>query len=77
MRDTVTTAEAAFLLGLARGSIARWCRERHVEPLYRERRGRSTVTIWSVTALRRAAAPSQEMLDKIGVRAVGSSRSVH
>jgi hypothetical protein len=59
-RLTVTTTEAAWLLGLAPGSFARWARDHGVTPLRRQRIGRSTVTVWSVAALRTASAPPAE-----------------
>ncbi len=57
-RLTLTTAEAAFLLGLSPGSLARWCRAHGVQPLCRMRVGRSTITVWRVADLKAASAPS-------------------
>jgi hypothetical protein len=53
-RATLTTAEAAWLLGIDPRSFTRWARERGVEPLRRMRIGRSTVTVWSLAALKQA-----------------------
>jgi hypothetical protein len=59
-RLTVTTGEGAFLLGIPPGSFARWCRDHGVEPLRQQRIGRSTVTVWSIAALRTACAPTAD-----------------
>jgi hypothetical protein len=59
-RLTLTTTEAAWLLDVPAGSFARWARERGVTPLRTQRIGRSTVTIWSIAALRTATAPPAE-----------------
>jgi hypothetical protein len=57
-RLTITTAEAAFLLGIPAGSFARWARDHGVEPLRGQRIGRSTITVWSIAQLRTASAPT-------------------
>lgn len=59
-RHTVTTAEAAWLLGIPAGSLARWARQHGVTPLRTQRIGRSTVTVWPLAALRAASAPPAE-----------------
>lgn len=52
MKRTLTTAEAATVLGHPPGSFHRWATTHlHVQPLRRIRIGRSTVTVWSVQAL--------------------------
>jgi hypothetical protein len=48
---TLTTAQAAHLAGVDPRSFARWARARGIEPVGRERRGRSHVTLWSFEAL--------------------------
>lgn len=48
---TLTTSQAAQLLGKDPRSLARWARQLGVTPLRRQRIGRSTVTIWSVAEL--------------------------
>jgi hypothetical protein len=52
---TATTAEAAYLLGIDPRNVARWARTRGIEPLRRQRIGRSYVTVWSLDALSTAA----------------------
>jgi hypothetical protein len=52
---TVTSTQAAYLVGVPRGSLARWARRHGVRPLGRVRDGRSTVTLWALDALTRAA----------------------
>lgn len=52
---TLTTAEAAYLLGIRAGSLRKWARQRGVEPLHTVRVGRSTVTVWDPLALGRAS----------------------
>lgn len=54
MRKTVTTAEAAFILGKDPKSFARWARTVGVQPLRRQRIGRSTVSVWSIAQLEEA-----------------------
>lgn len=54
MRQTLTTTEAAFVLGKDPKSFARWARSLGVEPLRRQRIGRSTVAVWSLTQLKEA-----------------------
>jgi hypothetical protein len=56
-RLTITTSEAAWLLGIPAGSFARWARSHGVTPLRRQRIGSSTVTVWSIAQLRTASAP--------------------
>jgi hypothetical protein len=53
-RQTLTTKEAAFLLGKDPRSFARWARKIGVEPLRHQRIGRSTIAVWSITALTEA-----------------------
>lgn len=60
MKRTLSTAEAATLLGMDPRSFARWARALGVEPLRRQRIGRSTVTVWSVAALGQAASARVE-----------------
>jgi hypothetical protein len=54
---TLTTWEASNLLGRNPHRFAAWARANDVEPLRRQRIGRSTVTVWSradiTAALRR------------------------
>lgn len=54
MRLTLTTGEAAQLLGLNPHRFAEWARAAQVEPLRRVRIGRSTVTVWSIADIRAA-----------------------
>ena len=56
-RITITSTEAAWLLGIPPSSFARWARDHQLTPLRRQRIGRSTVTIWSIAAIRTAIAP--------------------
>lgn len=58
-RTTLSTSEAAWLVGVPAGSFARWARAHGVKPLRRQRIGSSTVTVWSVAALTLATAPSE------------------
>lgn len=51
MRATVTTTEAAMILGKDPKSFARWARGLGVVPLRHQRIGRSTVAVWSVEEL--------------------------
>lgn len=53
MRTTVTTREGAYMAGVDERSFARWARKHGLEPLRRQRIGRSTVTVWSLDALSR------------------------
>ena len=57
MRTTLTTTEAARMLGVDPRSFARWAYAHGVHPLHRVRVGRSTVTAWSMADLARATAP--------------------
>jgi len=55
VKPTVTTTEAAQLLGKDARSFHRWATTTlDVQPLGRERIGRSWVTIWSIEAIRAA-----------------------
>lgn len=54
-RQTLSTTEAAYILGIDPRSLVRWARERGVEPERRMRIGRSTVTVWSVARLTAAS----------------------
>lgn len=54
MRLTVSTREAAQLLGLNPHRFAEWARAADVEPLHRVRIGRSTLTVWSIADIRAA-----------------------
>lgn len=56
-RTTVTTSEAASIIGVTPGSFARWARLHGVTPLRRQRIGRSTVTVWSMASLAEATRP--------------------
>lgn len=56
MKLTVTSAEGASLLGWPVGHFAERARALGVNPVMRVRIGRSTVTLWSVRALRDAIA---------------------
>lgn len=56
-RSTLTTAEVALLLGINASSVARWARDRGIQPLRRIRCGRSTVTVWRFDDLADATAP--------------------
>ena len=60
MRTTLTTTEAATMLGVDPRSFARWAYAHGVRPLHRVRIGRSTVTAWSMTDLAKATAPRSE-----------------
>lgn len=53
-RQTLSTTEAAYLVGVDPRLFAKWARDRHLEPLRRQRIGRSTVTVWSYADLLRA-----------------------
>lgn len=55
-RQTVTTAEAAFLFGEDARSFARWARKHGINPVRRQRIGRSTVTVWDLQQLTTASA---------------------
>jgi hypothetical protein len=57
MRTTLTTTEAATVLGVDPRSFARWAYAHGVRPMHRVRIGRSTVTAWSMADLARATAP--------------------
>lgn len=52
MKLTVSTREASDLLGLDPRSFHRWAAERGIEPLRKQRIGRSTVTVWAVSDIR-------------------------
>jgi hypothetical protein len=52
MRTTVTTAEAASIIGINPRSFARWARARGLTPR-RQRIGRSTLSVWSMADLAR------------------------
>lgn len=54
MKLTVSTREAAQLLGKDARSFHRWAADLGVEPLRRTRIGRSWVTVWSIDAIRAA-----------------------
>jgi hypothetical protein len=54
---TLTTTEAAGLLGIDVRSFRRWARAHEVEPLHRVRIGRSWVTAWDRDALGTVTAP--------------------
>lgn len=54
MKLTVTTSEAAQLLGLNPHRFAEWARAADLVPLRRARIGRSTVTVWSIADIRAA-----------------------
>lgn len=54
MKLTVSTREAATLLGKDPASFHRWATAAGIKPLRRMRIGRSTVTVWSVEAIRAA-----------------------
>lgn len=56
-RRTVTTAEAALILGQDPRSFARFARRIGVQPLRRQRIGRSYVTVWSLEDLAQATQP--------------------
>ena len=58
MRTTLTTTEAATMLGVDPRSFARWAYAHGVRPKHRVRIGRSTVTAWSMADLARATAPT-------------------
>lgn len=51
-RTTVTTTEAAFILGINPRSFARWARQRGLTPR-RQRIGRSTLSVWLISDLAR------------------------
>lgn len=55
-RSTLTTTEAAYILGIDPKSFARWARALGITPLRRQRIGRSTVSVWSITDLVTASA---------------------
>lgn len=55
MKRTLTTTEASYVTGIPARSFARWARRHGVYPLRRQRIGRSTVTVWSITDLTRAS----------------------
>lgn len=55
MKATLNTTEAAMLLRMNPRSFHRWARSLGVEPLRRQRIGRSTVTVWSIASLSEAA----------------------
>ena len=61
MRTTLTTTEAATLLGVDPRSFARWAYHHGVRPMHRVRIGRSTVTAWSMVDLAKATAPTLEV----------------
>jgi hypothetical protein len=54
VKATVSTWEAAQLLGVDPRSFHRWAAERDIQPVRRQRIGRSWVTVWSVGAIRAA-----------------------
>lgn len=54
IRATLSTVEAATFLGIDPKSFRRWARALGVEPIRRQRIGRSTVTVWSVASLTEA-----------------------
>ena len=58
MRTTLTTTEAAAMLGVDPRSFARWAYAHGVRPLHRVRIGRSTVTAWPMADLARVTAPA-------------------
>lgn len=58
MRTTVTTSEAASIVGVSPRSFARWARRHGVQPLRHQRIGRSTVTVWSMASLAEATRSS-------------------
>lgn len=47
----LTTREAAYLAGVDPRTFARWARYRHITPADHIRRGRSTITLWSLTTI--------------------------
>lgn len=47
MRPTLTTREAAYLVGVDPRSFHRQAKARDIHPLHRVRIGRSIVTVWS------------------------------
>jgi hypothetical protein len=49
---TVSTREGAALVGVTERSFHRWAAERDIHPERRQRIGRSTITVWSVAAIR-------------------------
>jgi hypothetical protein len=51
---TVSTREAAQLLGLNPHRFAEWARAAELLPLRRIRIGRSTLTVWSIADIRAA-----------------------
>lgn len=54
-KATLSTTEAAVFLHVPRRAFPKWAAERGVEPLRRQRIGRSTVTVWSIAELAAAA----------------------
>lgn len=51
MRQTLTTAEAAWIYRIDPRSFHRWATVRGVKPIRRQRIGRSTVAVWSIADL--------------------------
>jgi phage terminase Nu1 subunit (DNA packaging protein) len=60
-RQTFTTTEAASLTDVDPRSFTRWARERGIEPVRRMRIGRSTVTLWSLAALKQATRETAQL----------------
>lgn len=58
-RTKLTSAELAWLMGIAPGSVARWARKHGITPHGTERIGRSTVTVWLIADVRRALLPAR------------------
>lgn len=59
-RQNITTTEAAYLAGVDPRSFSRWARDRGLAPERKQRIGRSTVTLWSVSSLMRASLLANE-----------------
>lgn len=55
---TLNTSQAANLVDVDPRSFARWARDHGVEPLRRQRIGRSFVTVWDRAQIAAATAPS-------------------
>jgi hypothetical protein len=63
VKATVTSTEAALLLRMDPRSFPRWARALGVEPVRRQRIGRSTVTVWSLAELGGAASRAETARD--------------
>lgn len=59
---TLTTTQAAELVDVSSRSFARWARDHGVQPLRRQRIGRSFVTVWDRAQIAAASAPTPQLL---------------